>query len=346
MISSISSASGPKRVLIYRLGSIGDTIVALPCFHAIARAFPGFEHVVLTNFPVAMVAAPIEAVLGRGKLVSDYISYPTNLRSISELATLRRNIMALGADTLVYLASSRGITSAWRDYLFFKLCGFSRIIGAPLTHDLQTNRVDPKTGLVEPECERLVRALSEFVKVDLHAKTAWDLLLDKEEVATGEALVGKFGGRAVIAIHTGGKANDKDWGEENWRALLSELAITHGKHGLLLLGAAEDVSRYAAIQDSWPGPIENAAGILTPRQCAAALRSATLFIGHDSGPLHLASVSGVPCVGLFGSYNLPRKWHPYVGEQRIIHRQEGIASIAVDEVASAARALLELPRDR
>jgi heptosyltransferase-3 len=36
-------------VLIFRLGSIGDTVVALPCFHAIERAFPGHRRVLLTN---------------------------------------------------------------------------------------------------------------------------------------------------------------------------------------------------------------------------------------------------------------------------------------------------------
>ena len=41
-----------RKVLIYRLGSLGDTVVALPCFHLIERTFPGAERVLLTNFPV------------------------------------------------------------------------------------------------------------------------------------------------------------------------------------------------------------------------------------------------------------------------------------------------------
>ena len=45
-------ASATERILIYRLGSLGDTVVALPCFHLIARKFPHAERVLLTNFPV------------------------------------------------------------------------------------------------------------------------------------------------------------------------------------------------------------------------------------------------------------------------------------------------------
>ena len=53
-----------KKVLIYRLGSLGDTTVALPCFHLIERAFPASERVLLTNFPVHAKAPASAAVLG------------------------------------------------------------------------------------------------------------------------------------------------------------------------------------------------------------------------------------------------------------------------------------------
>jgi heptosyltransferase III len=333
-------SESPGRVVIYRLGSLGDTIVALPCFHAVARKYLHAERIVLTNYPVASVAAPLEAVLGKGGLVTRYISYPSRLRTVRELAALRKKLSALEADTLIYLASSRGLASAWRDFVFFKLCGFSRIIGIPLTPDLQGNRVDALTGIVEPECERLARTLAPFANIDLNDNSAWDLLLNDEEHAAGAAIVARFEGRPFIAIHTGGKAVEKDWGEVNWRALLADLSTTHGDHGLLLLGAGEDQQRYTAIVGSWRGPVVNGAGALSPRACAAALQSARLFIGHDSGPLHLASISGAPSVGLFGRYNLPRKWHPYIGENRIIHRPERIAAIGVSDVAGAARDLL------
>jgi heptosyltransferase-3 len=336
----VATVPRPKRIVIYRLGSIGDTIVALPCFHGIARAFPHAERIVLTNFPVAAVAAPLEAVLGKGKLVSRYVTYPINLRSIRELLKLRKALAALETDTLIYLAASRGLLETWRDFLFFRLCGIRHILGIPLTRDLQCNRIDPKTGFVEPECERLARTLTRFMEIDLRDQESWDLLLDDDELAASRALAGRLRGTPFIAIHVGGKVIEKNWGESNWRALLADLARTHGDHGLMLLGAAEDAPLYGAITTAWSGPILNEVGNLTPRQCAAVLRAASLFIGHDSGPLHLAAVSGASCVGLFGSYNLPRKWHPYVGKLRIIHRMQGVTTITVHEVAEASRELL------
>src|SRR5258708_31767457 len=115
--------SADKCIVIYRLGSIGDTVVALPCFHKIAQRFPNAERILLTNFQVSSLAAPLEAVLGSSKLISRCIEYRASSRSISELMGLRRRLRSTGAKTLVYLAASRGLFSAWRDLIFFRLCG-------------------------------------------------------------------------------------------------------------------------------------------------------------------------------------------------------------------------------
>ena len=45
-----------RRVLVYRLGSLGDMLVALPALHLVARAFPEAERRMLTNVPVSSKA--------------------------------------------------------------------------------------------------------------------------------------------------------------------------------------------------------------------------------------------------------------------------------------------------
>ena len=50
-----------ESVLIFRIGSIGDTVVALPCFHRIARSFAGFRRVLVTDISGHGKAAPAES---------------------------------------------------------------------------------------------------------------------------------------------------------------------------------------------------------------------------------------------------------------------------------------------
>ncbi|UWU67621.1 glycosyltransferase family 9 protein [Bradyrhizobium sp. NC92] len=328
-----------EKILVYRLGSLGDTIVALPCFHKIAEAFPDADRILLTNIPVSTKAAPLQAVLGDNGLIHRYISYPTGTRSLAELWKLSQTIRAMGVDTLVYLMPARGRTKIVRDRYFFRLSGVGRIIGLPTTPDLQANRIDPKTGAEERECERLARTLFELGPIDLASAASWDLLLTAQERQKGEEIVAGIKA-SPIALNMGGKAAEKDWGIERWLELLKRLSASFGDHPLLIVGAAEDSERAQQVGQAWPGTVIDACGRLSPRESAAALRSAKLFIGHDSGPLHLAAAIGVSCVGLFGNFNKPMKWHPYGAGHRIIHDMAGMAAISINEVLDAALSLL------
>lgn len=342
-----STPNAPDRhaptTVIYRLGSLGDTLVALPCFHAIERATPGHRRVVLTNFPVSAKAAPLQGVLGDSGLVHEALAYPVGTRSLRELWALRKRLKALGSDTLYYLAAPRGLAAVRRDLLFFRLCGFKHIIGAPDTPDLQTWRPVGPQGWLEPECERLARSLSATGRIpalDLQDRGLWDLRLSHSEQAGADRVTAPLHGSDKVVINMGGKVAPKDWGEANWSVLLTALGRAHPGLGLLVVGAQEDSERAQRVTRGWPGPVVDACGRLSPRESAAAMSGAVLFMGHDSGPMHLAAAVGVPCVGLFGGYNEPVVWHPHGRQHRVIHRMSGVLDITVDEVLSEAQAIL------
>lgn len=332
-----------RRVVIYRLGSLGDTVVALPCLHKVAATFPDAERIVLTNVPVMAKAAPLNAILGGSGLIHGTIAYPVGTRSIGALWQLAKQLRALEADTLVYLTPPRGLKAAWRDRLYFALCGFGRIVGTPLSEDLQHNRIGPD-GLVEPECERLARCIAPLGPVDLDDRASWDMHLTAEEKALGRAALAPIAGLPRIAINMGGKVVENDWGQANWLALIGKMRESCAGHALLIIGAQEDSPRAEAIAAEWGGPVLNACGQLAPRVSAAAMQGSRFFVGHDSGPLHLAAAMGVTCIGLFGDKNVPRKWHPHGRQHRIVHEMRGVQAITVDRVEAEVEAELRGPK--
>lgn len=330
-----------KRIVIYRLGSLGDTVVMLPCLHKVAEAFPDSERIVLTNYPVSSKAAPVEAILGGSGLVHGFLAYPVGTRSFAALRDLRRSLRALGAETLVYLTPARGKLAAWRDLLYFRLCGFKRIVGVPLSDDLQHNRAGAD-GLVEPESQRLARCIADLGGVDLGSPGAWDLHLTAAERLAAEEVLVAVAQRPRIAINMGGKVAANDWGEANWLALATRMRSFCGDHALVFVGAAEDTARAARVGALWPGPVANLCGRVPPRVSAAAMAGSRVFVGHDSGPLHLAACMGVPCVGLYGNTNAARKWHPGGSGHLIIHEMRGVLMIDVDQVVQAMQAQLAM----
>ena len=351
-----------KRVLIYRMGSLGDTVVALPSLHLIARAFPNADRRMLTNFPVSVKAPAAAAILANNGLVHGYFRYLVGTRSPKELLKLWWSLVHWRPEVLIYLGPVRGVAAAARDRRFFQLCGISWQIGVSLTEAMQKHLFQPEYDALEPECERLTRNIRELGDAHVDSRTAWDLRLTSAEQEKAIEVLRPAGDRPILAVSVGTKVQSKDWGRQNWQDLLARLAQQYAAYALVLTGVTEEneTSEFAA--DGWrsiagdAGPIINLCGKLTPRESAAVFAHAGLFLGHDSGPMHLAATVGTRCVAIFAARNIPRVWFPHGKHHRVLYHpvdcmgcgletcivqeKKCIVSITVEEVALAVAAAL------
>jgi ADP-heptose:LPS heptosyltransferase len=367
-------AKQTKRVLVYRLGSLGDMLVAVPSLHLVARAFPQAERRMLTNVPVHAKAPAAASVLDGSGLIHGYMRYAVGTRSFKELAALWWSLLRWRPEVLVYLAGARGIQHARRDAAFFRLCGIKRLVGVPITEGMQRNFYGAATGgkdqamgdgNLEPEAARLVRNIGELAAGKdigdpgrLSDPASWDIGVTAQEFATADAAIGSEAlALRPIAVSVGTKVQAKDWGQQNWQALLGSMAAEFPGRALLLAGAPEESAASEFAAQGWSaqggGPVVNLCGRLTPRESAAAFARAALFVGHDSGPMHLAASVGTPVVAIFAARNIPRQWFPYGTQHRVVyHRVECwgcgletcieqqkkcLMSITVDEVMEAIR---------
>lgn len=307
-------------VLIYRLGSLGDTVVALPALRLVARAYPDVQRYLLTNFNMSAKAAPVAAVLDGTGLVHGYLEYPIGLRNPLKLFRLLRQIRAMHFDSLVYLTEARNsIWSTLRDAAFFRLCGIRRLIGIPYSSDERhCRKLD--NNIYEYEGARLLRCIHELGSMDLHDPVAFDLSLNPEERrAADRALAAVMNGSPMLGISIGVKADVKDWGDENWRRLLPRLSERLRGWSLAMLGSADEWGRSEELLQHWSARSLNLCGKLSVRQSAAVLEHSTLFVGHDSGPMHLAAAVGIPCVAIFSARSLPGVWFPYGQQHKVLY---------------------------
>lgn len=298
-----------RRVLIYRLGSLGDTVIALPCLHLIARSFPDAERALLTNIPINATAPAAATVLGSSTLVHRYFEYPVQTRNLFVLGRLMLTLRQYKPDVLVYLAAPRGEAALDRDVRFFRLCGIRSIYGMP-AGELALNLKDASSGLQESEAHRLARSLKSMGDARLDDPASWDLQLTREELSYGEETAASFAGNPYIVCAPGCKAQANDWEDPNWAALLAQLSGRLPNLGLLLMGAASDFERNARLARSWKGRAFNISGTTNPRQAAAILVHAAMYLGPDSGPMHIAAAMGTPCVAIFSARNPAGIWYP------------------------------------
>jgi ADP-heptose:LPS heptosyltransferase len=317
---AVNTFPGIRRVLIYRLGSLGDTVVALPALHLVAQAFPNAKRVMLTNKPVHSKAPAASAVIGESGLVHDYLSYPVRSRSVSELLPLWWKIRRFRPECVVYLTKYRGDKTLDRDEAFFRWCGVRKIIGTP-RGDLSSTLYFQNSGMWEQEGARLLRCISSLGEASIQDQSLWDMRLTPAETAKASAVLAPLQGAKFLACGPGTKAQAKDWGDENWRDLLRQFNSQIPGVGLVMIGAKEDSAVSEKAASGWNGPVLNLCGTLTPRETAAVLRHASCFTGPDSGPMHLAAAYGVPCVIAFASRTHPGVWFPVGSGHRILYRE-------------------------
>jgi heptosyltransferase-3 len=353
-----------QRVLIHRLGSLGDTLVALPAFRLVRETYPDAKITVLTNYANSdhLKSVGMAAILDGAGLVDHYLYYPVALRNARELFQLRNRITRGRFDTVVYMSSPFSTArKAIRDALFFLSCGIRRQHGVPYRRRGRVNARLTGTHLYQSESDRLVSNLKELGPVDLRDDRWWDLGLSADEHTQARAyLAGTIDDTPFFALSVGTKAQANDWTQPNWLALVRALNDRYRGRGLVTFGSTDDYDRSLSLLNIWSGPRLNLCGKPLPRVSAAILQKAECFVGHDSGPLHLAANVGTPCVGVFSARIHPGVWYPRgPGHQIIYHETECanctlfvcvahntkcILSIACDEVVQAVDKLLATDR--
>lgn len=134
-----------------------------------------------------------------------------------------------------------------------------------------------------------------------------------------------------IAVHAKSNQDKRDWSATKWTELQNQFDLP-----LIEVGLASVLG----------GEAGRLCGKLSLLQTAELIRRASLFIGIDSGPAHLANAAGTPGVILLGHYNHYLTYLPYSGEYAdgsnatVIHHNGPPTEIAVDSVVEAAKGWL------
>jgi ADP-heptose:LPS heptosyltransferase len=318
-------------ILIYRLGSLGDTIMALPGFHGIRSAFPDSRITLLTNTPVSSRAAPCTTVLDAGYFFDEVFDYPVGTRNPMVLIRLLSELRRQCIDIAINLTAYRSDQVTRRDALFLRLAGAKKLVGFNLEVRDKNPYLDPETGLIEWEASRLARRVQSLAQIDLEDPSFWDLKLTAREVKVAQNLLVEIPpGSPIIAFSVGTKVQAKHWELQNWKSLMRSLSRKLPEWTAIFTGSAEEYRMSQECLNEWSGCSFNLCGKTSPRETAAIYQRCRLFVGHDSGPMHLAACVGVPVVAVFSARNLPQQWFPRGQNNSILYRRTDCAGCGLE----------------
>lgn len=114
--------------------------------------------------------------------------------------------------------------------------------------------------------------------------------------------------KAFIAVHAGASFQGRRWQPERFAAVVDEISRESGLD-FVLVGGPDERKPAEQILARAASPVVDLVGALSLETLLAFLEQARLFLGNESGPMHMAAAAGTPVVGLFGLTS-PINWGP------------------------------------
>jgi lipopolysaccharide heptosyltransferase I len=298
---------GP-RILIVRTSAIGDVLHGLPVLCALRNRWPQAH--------LSWVVETRAAELLRGHAALDeLVVVPRGwLRSPQAVFALRRQLRRLSPEVALDL---QGLT---KSAVAARLSGASRRIGfsAPDARELSrwfyTEQVRSQATHVVDRCLELLRPLG----IDRPA-VRFDLPTNQAAVGAARRWQEQLRlGRRFATLNPGAGWPSKLWPAERYAAVAQHVGQVWGLRSLVVwAGQVERTWAETIVAGSGGHAVPAPPTSLT--ELAALCRLAALFVGSDTGPLHLAAAVGTPCVGLFGPMPAERNG-PYGPNHIVLQR--------------------------
>jgi lipopolysaccharide heptosyltransferase I len=281
------------RVLLVRLGALGDIVHAVPAALALAAAAPGAEIDWLVD--------------RRHRAVLDLFELPVRPIEIAStgvgewwtsVSALRRRAYDAAID----------LQGLIRSAMFARLSGARRVIGfarqglrEPLASLLYTEAIDPGVyGHVIQKNVAIATAIG-----GVRSPTTITMPLRPSAPAVGQTSA------PYAIINPGAGWPNKRWAPERFGAVADRIRRDHELAVTVTWGPGEEPLARAVV-DASAGAARQAPPTALP-ELLALVRQAQLVVSGDTGPLHLAAAAATPVVALFGPTD-PRRNGPWASD--------------------------------
>lgn len=301
-----------RRILVVKLGALGDFFLAQTAFQAI-RAHHGGDRLDLLTIPAL---APLAR---RSGLFDEVLEDPRGRSPLAYLAV--RRLLRAGRYDRVYDLQGQPRTER---YFWLLAPGPWPEWSGPARGASHPDRYAGRKTM--PAVERHARQLRPFgIELPPDPDLSW---LDGDDAAPGPT-----GPYALLIPGSAPHRPEKRWPAERYGAL-ARLLLAEGLRPVVAGGRAE-ASLAAAIRAACPEALD-----LTGRTdlfgLAALARRAAVAVGNDTGPTHMAAALGTPTLALFVDQPTPVQ---VTGPRVLVHHRPDFAAMTPEGVMEDVRRL-------
>ena len=277
------------RILIVRLSAIGDVIHAIPLLGALRERFPK-AHLSW------LVEGHAGCLLEGHRALDELIQVPRRwLKSPRRVAELRRRLRQLAPEVTIDVQGLSKSAIAARLSGAKQRIGFgdekgrelSRLLNNRFVRATSRHIIDANLELLRPLGIESPTAHFDVPEFENHGQSARRMILEA-------GISDRF---AVINVGAGWPS--KLWRPDRYGLVARHLGNNQGLPTMIVWAGREEYNMARQVVVASAGQAVQAPET-SLCELAALSRRASLFIGSDTGPLHIAAAVGTPCVGLYG----------------------------------------------
>ena len=297
----------PHRILVIRLSSIGDIVLATPIVRCLRKALP---------------KAKIDFLVKREFL--DLVRFSPHLNHIyafdkasgpTGLAAIRKEIQRVGYDVIV------DIHKNFRSLYVRSGSGMAKVAVYRKQLLLRALLVLFKLNLYRRPKPAYLRYFEAVEKFGVHYDgEGTEVFIPKEEIDGIDRLLktkGYSDSRPLLIVCPGAGFSNKRWLPERFAAV-SAYFLNVKAYAVALLGGSEDREICEYIRQQVCGDAMNFAGRLRLIQSAALLQRASVVLANDSGMMHLAQSQKRSVVAVFGPTTEELGYYPIKERSRVV----------------------------
>lgn len=307
----------PQKILIFRTGSIGDSICAMPALSAIRNYFPEAQIDILTSSG-NNVFVQLSHLIDRTKFNRIINYFGMNKKE------LFRELKREGYDLFIELPQyDATLKSQLRNMLIVRLLGIRSAFGWKISSSFFLKKYQEQHTAFLREKDRLLEILKShgveikdpkyIVGIDQKNRDSVEQILKKLNLLSKKNNLG---------LVVGGKLERNKWPLKNCQELINHFLKKGFK--ILIFGGPEDKNRAESLISN-KSDVFNFCGEFSPLETGLAMQSCAAVVSNDTGPMHLAYVMNVPLIALFASRDYPIKWYPPKSEFNRVFRSSDIS---------------------
>lgn len=330
--------------LVYRPGSLGDTLVSLPAVAQIRRHYPEHRLTLLTESEsVGSGRVSPWTILKETGWFDDvhfYVVKPSSAADRWHNFALAMRLRGVGYHDIFSLAPPRTVRQLRVDSYIFR-----HVVGARRYHAARTAAWPVAAGAdrshVEHEGLRLLRIVDPGATSGVLGD--FRLAVPDAERAMGRGLLNELGvgpDQVLVGVGPGSGRSSTTWPAERFAAVGTALLHQFRNVVLLAIGGVSERTLCGELCTAWGPRSHNLAGRLSVFGSASILSQCATFIGNDSGPTHLAAMVGIPCVAIFSARNAPGQWEPLGRNHIVLEDRPECAGCMLDDCVHEANKCL------